>query len=243
MVLKQKHTGKLNRSRLSEPTKAPPIKIQGIKTKLVSFILNNIKWDGQGRWIEPFVGSGVVLFNVAPKRAIAADTNKHIIRVYQAIQTGEMAPDNLRNFLEREGKALREKGESHYYEVRIRFNENHSPFDFIFLNRSCFNGVVRFNSHGNFNVPFCRKPERFAQAYITKICNQAAWVRDRMRGKDWEFIVQDWRKTFSLVSKGDFVYLYPPYNDRHTDYFNRWIVNDVDELAEAIKSLKTWFAY
>src|SRR5205085_10470888 len=114
MTLNQKQNGNLNGSRLSEPTKTPPIKIQGIKTKLVSFILNNIKWDGQGRWIEPFVGSGVVLFNAAPKRAIAADTNKHIIRVYQALQNNEITPSNLRKFLEGEGKALREKGESHY---------------------------------------------------------------------------------------------------------------------------------
>jgi DNA adenine methylase len=243
MTFNQKQNGSLNESRLPEPAKTSPIKIQGIKTKLVPFILNSIKWDGQGRWIEPFVGSGVVLFNAAPKRAIAADTNKHIIRVYQALQNNEITPNDLRKFLEREGHSLKEKGESHYYEVRSRFNESHSPFDFIFLNRSCFNGVVRFNSRGNFNVPFCRKPERFAQAYITKICNQAAWVIERMRGKGWEFIVQDWRETLSLVSKGDFVYLDPPYNDRHTDYFNRWSIDDADDLAEAIKSLKTGFAY
>lgn len=224
-------------------TKVPPIKIQGIKTKLIPFILSSIRWDGGGRWIEPFVGSGVVLFNVAPERAIAADTNKHIIRVYQAIQSGEITSANLRRFLGREGKALRDKGELHYYEVRKRFNEDHSPFDFIFLNRSCFNGVVRFNSRGEFNVPFCRKPERFAQAYITKICNQVAWVSSMMRGKDWEFIVQDWRETLALAREGDFVYLDPPYNDRHTDYFNQWGAEDAEELAVAVKSLDTGFAY
>lgn len=233
----------MSKINLSESIKTPPIKIQGIKTKLVPFILNNIKWDGRGCWIEPFLGSGVVLFNASPKRAIVADTNKYIIRVYQAFQNGEMTPVNLREFLETEGQALKEKGESHYYEVRNRFNENHSPFDFIFLNRSCFNGMIRFNSRGGFNVPFCRKPERFAQAYITKICNQAAWVIDKMRGKNWEFVVQDWRETMALVKEGDFVYLDPPYNDRHTDYFNQWNNGDADELAEAVKSLKTGFAY
>lgn len=243
MTVNQKQNGSLTKSSLPEPTKAPPIKIQGIKTKLVPFILDNIKWDGRGRWIEPFLGSGVVLFNATPQRAIVADTNKHIIRVYQAFQKNEITPANLRKFLEREGQALREKGESHYYEVRSRFNDSHSPFDFIFLNRSCFNGVVRFNSRGGFNVPFCRKPERFARSYITKICNQTDWVIEKMRGKDWEFIAQGWRETIALVRKGDFVYLDPPYNDRHTDYFNQWSVADVDDLAVAVKSLETGFAY
>jgi DNA adenine methylase len=233
----------MSKTDLSESIKTPPIKIQGIKTKLVPFILNNINWDGRGRWIEPFLGSGVVLFNAMPERAIVADTNKYIIRVYQALQNGEMTPDNLRAFLEKEGQVLKEKGESHYYEIRKRFNEIHSPFDFIFLNRSCFNGVIRFNSRGEFNVPFCRKPERFAPAYITKICNQAAWVLEKMRGNKWEFIAQSWRETIALVRAGDFVYLDPPYNDRHTDYFNQWSVTDAEDLAEAVKSLETGFAY
>ena len=56
----------------------PPIKCQGIKTKLVDFIASTIKWNGNGRWIEPFVGSGVVLFNIQPEKALASDTNKHI---------------------------------------------------------------------------------------------------------------------------------------------------------------------
>jgi len=243
MTINKKQNNSSKESGLLKPAKTPPIKIQGIKTKLVPFILNNIKWDGRGRWVEPFVGSGVVLFNVAPTQAIAADTNKHIIRVYQALQNNEVTPNNLRTFLETEGQALREKGESHYYEVRSRFNESQSPFDFIFLNRSCFNGVIRFNSRGKFNVPFCRKPERFSQAYITKICNQAAWVVDAMRGKKWEFIAQDWRQTISLIRPDDFVYLDPPYNDRHTDYFNQWSLEDADALAQAVKSLKTGFAY
>jgi len=66
--------------------KVPPLKIQGIKTKLVPFILKNITWHGNGKWIEPFLGSGVVAFNVRPDRALLADVNPHIISVYQAIR-------------------------------------------------------------------------------------------------------------------------------------------------------------
>ena len=54
------------------------VKTKGIKTELVRFISKKIKWS-RGRWVEPFLGSGVVLFNVASKRALAPDSNPHII--------------------------------------------------------------------------------------------------------------------------------------------------------------------
>ena len=53
-------------------TKAPPIKIQGIKTKLIPFLKEHIVYDDSGYWIEPFLGSGSVLFNFAPARASAS---------------------------------------------------------------------------------------------------------------------------------------------------------------------------
>jgi DNA adenine methylase len=77
----------------------PPIKCQGIKTKLVPFILASLRWNGEGgRWIEPFIGSGIVALNLVPQRALLADTNKHIIGFYQAIQRGEMSRESARVF-------------------------------------------------------------------------------------------------------------------------------------------------
>jgi DNA adenine methylase len=223
--------------------KAPPIKSQGIKTKLVPLMLANIQWDGQGRWIEPFLGSGAVLLNIQPDRALVCDTNRHIIAVYQAIQTGVMSSMTLRGYLEAEGRKLESQGEAYYYEVRDRFNQFGNPFDFIFLNRAAFNGVIRFNSRGKFNVPFCKKINRFRSAYITKICNQVAWAAQILQGKDWQFQVQDWRTTLASVDAHDFVYLDPPYIGRHTDYFNQWGNSDADELATAVKQLPCGFAY
>lgn len=228
---------------MKQTTKVPPIKIQGIKTKLVPFIMKNVKWDRKGKWVEPFLGSGVVAFNVCPERALLADTNKHIIRFYRAIQDGKVTAYNSRQFLELEGRKLKEIGEEHYYNIRERFNAKGSPFDFLFLNRACFNGVIRFNKQGHFNVPFCRKPDRFAPAYITKICNQIDWVSRQMRNRAWVFVAQDWRVTLSSVEANDFVYIDPPYNDRHTDYYNQWSAQDADELAEEIRKLKCHFAY
>jgi DNA adenine methylase len=221
----------------------PPVKCQGIKTKLVSFILQNIRWDdARGTWIEPFLGSGVVLFNANPKRAVVSDTNEHIINFYKGIQNGEITGRTMRAFLEKEGAALAEKGEAHYYYIRDRFNAEKSPYDFLFLNRSCFNGVMRFNKKGGFNVPFCRKPERFRPALITKICNQIDKIGSVMDGKDWTFLAQDWRLTISRAEKHDFVYLDPPYIGRHTDYFNQWSEQDAVDLAAKAKLLPCGFA-
>ncbi|MGB9738314.1 DNA adenine methylase [Chloroflexus sp.] len=79
----------------------PPLKCQGIKTKLVQFILSNISWNGKGRWIEPFLGSGVVLFNVQLGRALLNDVNPHIIRLSQIIYEGNSVARTRKVILDR----------------------------------------------------------------------------------------------------------------------------------------------
>ncbi len=220
----------------------PPVKCQGIKTALVPFILQSIRWEGDGRWIEPFLGSGVVLFNALPERAVVSDVNPHIIDLYRGIHSGDITVDAVRAHLEREGERLRQTGpgadESYYYEVRDRFNKEGDPLDFLFLNRSCFNGMIRFNKKGAFNVPFCRKPERFRKAYVTRITNQVAALTDRMAGRDWTFLCRDWRQALASCRPDDFVYLDPPYIGRNTGYFNtKWPHKEADELAHLTRQL------
>lgn len=221
--------------------KAPPIKTQGIKTKVVPLIARSIEWDGNGRWIEPFIGSAVVALNIAPQRALLADTNEHMIDLYRGIQDGSINGRTVRQYLEREGTELLEKGESHYYAIRERFNEHGDPFDFLFLSRSCFNGMMRFNKKGGFNVPFCRKPERFRPALITKIVNQVEWARQAMDGKDWDFVTQDWRVTVADAKAGDLIYCDPPYIGRHVDYYNGFKEEEADDLAKALIASKAGF--
>lgn len=139
----------------------PPIKTQGIKTKLVPLIKNNVYLSEKSIWIEPFVGSGVVGFNIAPSTAIFADTNPHIIAFYNQMKEGDITSYRVRDFLEKEGEILSRNDDAYYYEVRERFNQKHDPLDFLFLNRSCFNGMIRFNKDFKFNVPYGHKPQRF----------------------------------------------------------------------------------
>ena len=227
-------------------TLIPPIKCQGIKSKLVAWVRANIQWNGEGKWIEPFMGSGVVGFNVKPQRAVFCDNNPHLINFYNGINNGVINAGVVRNFLELEGKNLSKRGADYYYEVRERFNQKHEVLDFLFLNRACFNGVVRFNGKGGFNVPFGHKPDRFSKAYITKITNQVEWVVKYTRVCDWTFVCQDFRTTLSMAVRGDFIYCDPPYAGRHTDYFNKWTEEDEVSLCDYLKKseakfiLSTW---
>src|SRR3990172_7818142 len=190
----------------------PPLKCQGIKTKLVNFVATTVKWHGEGKWIEPFLGSGVVLFNIKPNKALVSDTNKHIISFYKNIQNNRIDEVIVKDYLEEMGARLLKGGADFFYETREQFNENNGDsLKFLFLNRCCYNGIMRFNSQGKFNVPFGHKPERFRRAYITKIVNQVAKIGQIIKNKDWTFQPEDWRKTMLQANSEDFVYMDPPY--------------------------------
>jgi len=223
------------------PPLVPPIKCQGIKTKLVSEIHALAAHCDYDRWVEPFCGSCVVPLNLQPERALLCDSNVHIVRLYQDIQAGRLTAPVARAFLTEAGEKLLSQGEDYYYAVRDRFNANPSSLDFLFLNRSCFNGVMRFNRSGGFNVPFCRKPNRFDQRYVTKITNQIRRIGEVIAAKDWTFEAADFRLTLQRVREGDFVYADPPYAGRHVDYFNSWSERDENDLADILKALPCEF--
>lgn len=204
-------------------------------------ILRCINRDAEGVWIEPFLGSGVVVLNVAPKRALLADTNPHLVRFYQAVKNGEIDGPKTRRFLEREGKLLVERGQDHYYDLRDRFNSLGDPLDFLFLNRSCFNGVIRFNKRGAFNVPFGHKPQRFSPAYITKIVNQVDRFRSATKLFDWEFACQDYQATIREGDVRDFIYCDPPYVGRHVDYYQDWDARHEVSLHAELKHTRAHF--
>lgn len=224
----------------------PPIKCQGIKSKLADWILQFVHLEKGERWIEPFMGSGVVGFSLSPEKALFCDINPYLVKFYNSIKNGEITSAIARNFLEKEGAILREKGAEHFYFIRERFNQTKDSLDFLFLNRACFNGVIRFNRKGFFNVPFGHKPERFAKAYITKICNQIEKIEQSTKIYDWQFVCQDFRQTISETTSKDWIYCDPPYFGRHIDYFNSWNESDEKDLFDLLRKtsakfiLSTW---
>lgn len=226
----------------------PPIKSQGIKTQLIPWIndlISHSDIDTNARWIEPFFGTGVVGFN-SPLRGehIVGDTNPHIINFYRGIQDGEITSSKMKEYLVGESAQLEvadQDGYAHYRLVRDRFNIEHSPYDFIFLSRAGFNGMMRFNRQGNWNIPFCKKPNRFAQSYVTKICNQINKVNNVILSKQWTFINDDFSRLIEQAHAGDLIYCDPPYYGRYVDYYNGWTEEDEVRLFNTLQNTKANF--
>ena len=150
----------------------------------------------------------------------------------------------MRGYLSQEGEMLSkadEDGYVHFREVKKRFNSAHSSFDFIFLSRAGFNGMMRFNRKGEWNIPFCKKPDRFASAYITKICNQIQETSRIVKRYDWTFCNQDFLKTIEMAQKGDLIYCDPPYFGRYVDYYNGWTEQDEENLYKALSQTQAHF--
>lgn len=220
----------------------PPIKSQGIKTKLVPHILEILP-SFSGRWIEPFLGTGVVAFNSNAQRALLADVNPHIIHFYRKLKEGEISPAQISEFLFQEGRKLQESGDGgddYYRFVRNRFNTTFNPLDFLFLSRAGFNGMMRFNREGKWNIPFCKKQNRFAKAYITKIVHQCENCIAQMTD-EWVFEVKDFREIILQSTSEDFIYCDPPYAGRYVDYYSGWTDEDESDLFDLLRSTKAKF--
>lgn len=220
----------------------PPIKSQGIKTKLVPWI-RSLTPKVTGCWIEPFMGTGVVAFNTGFSAAILGDINPHVITFYDQIRRGTIGPAAVRQYLEKEGALLKvaeNKGYEHFTRIKNRFNTNHSPLDFLFLSRAGFNGMIRFNKKGEWNIPFCKKPTRFTKAYITKIVNQVRDVAEIIK-PDWQFYNLPFVDIIAMAGRNDIIYCDPPYLGRYVDYYNGWNEDDEKRLFECLYRTKAKF--
>ena len=108
--------------------------------------------------------------------------------------------------------------------------------------------MIRFNKSFGFNVPYGHKPNRFAQAYVTKIVNQIKQVAFFIENNDYEFVCQDFKQTLAATKDGDLIYCDPPYIGRHVDYFDSWSEENEYELEKQMRDSKaqfivsTWFA-
>lgn len=223
----------------------PPIKSQGIKSKLLPWIQETLT-EIPRCWREPFMGTGVIALNIKADRYVLSDANPYIIQFYLELQKNTLTVEDIRIFLEQEGQKLKEIGEKQYYTIRERFNDTGQSLDFLFLNRACFNGMIRFNKNGKFNVPFCRKTDRFSKAYITKIVNQAKVFQNFLQKNEVSLKISDFRKSLAEATKEETVYCDPPYIDRTQGYYNDWNQKDEEDLFSCLKNfqgkflLSTW---
>jgi DNA adenine methylase len=204
-----------------------------------------LKWAGGKRWlvahypelfpetferyVEPFLGSGAVYFHLAPESAVIADSNAALIRTFREIRKSWRLVERALQRHHRNHDA------SYYYieRARRRFAGYEKAAQFIYLNRTCWNGLYRVNLRGEFNVPVGTK---------TSVCLET----DDFKGiacllYQATILQSDFEPVINQAKEGDFLFIDPPYVTRHNfngfikynDKIFSWL--DQERLADAIK--------
>jgi DNA adenine methylase len=185
---------------------SPVVKWVGGKRQLLAEIMQHVPTN-IGAYYEPFVGGGAVLFRLQPQRAVINDINSEIINVYRVIKSKpEELIEELRCY---------QNEKDYYYEVREKDRDKdlyNSMSDIekasrvLFLNKTCYNGLYRVNSSGEFNSPF----GYYKNPNITNETTIKA-VSKYFQESDIDILNQDYEDVVKSATKNDFVYLDPPY--------------------------------
>jgi len=193
------------RPALPDPVASPVIKWVGGKTKLLHELVARLPLRFE-RYYEPFAGGAALFFRVAPERAVLADSNADLIALYTCL-TRDVA--GVIRKLEYHRTA---HSEAHYYTTRTRWNDRELPWTtaeraatFIYLNKTCFNGLWRVNRSGAFNVPIGRYTD-------PPICvPDALRAASNLLGRA-TLRCGDYRTAVADARRGDFLYFDPPYD-------------------------------
>ena len=182
----------------------PPLKWAGGKRWLVPHLLPLWHSHRSRRLVEPLCGGLAVSLGLAPDRALINDLNPHTINFYSWLQRGLGIQLEMQN------------DQTYFYQQRSRFNqlirENKADTEeaagiFYYLNRTCYNGLCRFNSKGEFNVPFGRYKKLIYKTDFTEYVPSFA---------QWDFTCVDFEQL--PLHPNDFVYADPPYDVQFTSY-------------------------
>jgi len=216
------------------------VKWAGGKSQLLpqfeKFIPKNIS-----RYFEPFVGSGAIFFYVKKTRnpdwCMISDNNEDLINLYVAVRD---KLDELTSLLKEYKKGHMKNPKEYYYKQRETFNQTSDVLVksalFIYLNKTCFNGLYRVNSKGGFNVP------------IGSYKNPAIVQLKKLRGaseviQDVEIKHMSFEKILDYADTGDFIYFDPPYfplstTSSFTSYQkDGFLEKEQKELAEVFQKL------
>jgi DNA adenine methylase len=156
---------------------------------------------------EPFLGGGAVFFYIQqvhkPEKVFLSDLNHILVDVFRNVR------DHTDELIEHLKEHKQQHDEEYYYEMRDRFNELDKTLEksalFLYLNKTCFNGLYRENSKGEFNVPIgsYKNPNIVRAAALQKASRLLQSVQ--IKEQDFESSKED-------MEAGDFVYLDPPYD-------------------------------
>ncbi len=160
-------------------------------------------FKGCHRYIEPFLGGGAVFFSLKPDVAILSDLNGDLIDVYTVIKD---SPDDLRSAM-----LIHQENHSrqYYYQVRANVPEDKllRAARFLYLNRTCWNGLYRVNLKGEFNVPIGTKN---TVLYEKEDFSKIAQILCKAK-----ILHSDFEETIGMAQYGDFLFIDPPYTVRH----------------------------
>lgn len=232
----------------------PLVKYRGGKSKEIPQIIKHIP-QFDGRYIEPFFGGGALYFHLEPKKAIINDINSKLIAFYNGVKNDynklrieldeieKLYSKNRRNFEELKSitPELRvdDENDTLYYQIRNMFNDlSEKKYSdallYFFINKTAYSGMIRYNSKGEFNVPYGRYTN-INTTLVTKGHNRLL--------SNTDIFNLDYSKIFEMAEEDDFMFLDPPYdcifsdygNTEHKDGFNE---KNHTELANAYKNLK-----
>lgn len=205
---------------------SPLIKWSGGKKDEIKKFIQHIPTDFN-TYLEPFVGGGAVFFHINPKKAVINDVHKELIDFYQSIKNGHNK--DIYKFMKEHPNE-----EDIYYKVRAYKpkNELENANKFYYLRKTCFRGMLRYNSSGEFNIPFGRyKNCNFED--LLNIKYEKLLKNTTIFNKDFEYIFEKYN------NENNFMFLDPPYDSQFTDYgYCSFGKNEHIKLAQCFKDTK-----
>jgi DNA adenine methylase len=209
----------------------PLVKYRGGKSNEIPNIERHIP-RYKGRYIEPFFGGGALFFHLKPKQAIINDINSKLIAFYKGVKENysELRQEldeiekiytiNRKQFnaLKKQtpNERVEDKNEDLYYQIRDMFNDlSEKKYSeallYFFINKTAYSGMIRYNSKGDFNVPF----GRYEHLNTTLVTPQHSELLKRA-----EIYNFDYKNIFEMSQPDDFMFLDPPYDCVFSDYGN-----------------------
>lgn len=194
----------------------PVIKWTGSKRLLASQILKYIP-KNYNKYYEPFIGGGSILYNINPNIGIVSDICPELIELWKCIKK---EPLLIIEEYQKRWNDLQKRGQDVYYEVRNNFNKTRNIHDFLFITRTCVNGLIRFNKKGNLNNSFHHNRCGINPKIFEKIVFD--WSKKII---NVEFKCDDYKNIINEITDNDFVFLDPPYfntaNSTYYDHINK----------------------
>ncbi len=214
---------------------SPVLRWAGGKVYLIRKLIPFVPEDYVKRsYIEPFLGGGSMFFALCPPKAILSDMNYHLIHCYKTLRDH---PARVYSFLK---TFIEQDSEEFFYKVREEYNRSRFTVKqaarFIYLNRTCFNGIFRVNEEDKFNVPYGKKENPVFPTLVELKAISKSLKKARLRTCSYE-------EALRAAQKDAFIYLDPPYPPLNgTSYFThytkeRFYEEDQVKLSETARRL------